>query len=530
MFIDEGSDLAETALQAFLEAWSENDYAAAYDLLASSSPLRQGLPRDAWIIRHQSWAEEAQPSNMRFDIVTEEDDTDTDASNSNIIVLPKATPVRNTEDTFEVFWSIEMTDASLNSTLKELPIATVVYQEIGRHWFWSRFTLVEEEGEWHIQDMFDEGKAAQRLTTEDLHQRMDVLAESVKSLAQEFGIEDIEDEGKIEDIIQKVEDEQFSFEDLLGQVQEIGWITQRAMYYSDALIKKTPDDVQVYETAVAQATTMDEWERAAAYLDLIIQRFPDKRGPALRTLATALASLASEYEEERAQHFIELVEKILRASIEADHHPAAYTMLADLLIDEEERLDEAQTLLKEAQTRATNPSEQAAVEYSFGKLAEIQDNMQEALGHFLQTIQLDERVPGAWTSLGNAQRALGQNKEAIQSYQRALETDPESLDAYVELALIYIEQNKTAEARKLLEDGLSLFPDEPELYAAFAIAEIQSGNLRNAEEYLDMAEEIDADVELVQDARLLLNQVKAQRKALRPKSKGPNQNKPKQKK
>ncbi len=529
MFINEDNDVAESTLQTFLEAWSENDYATAYDLLANASPLRQGLTREAWIIRHESWAEQAHPASLRFDIVIEEDEEE--ASPNNVIVLPNAntTNTNATQEAFEVFWSVEMADTPLSDTLKELPTTTIIYQEIGRHWFWSRFTLVEENAAWRIHNMVDEGKAAQQLSVEVLHQRMDELAASIKSLAEEFGIQDIAEEGKIEDIIQKVEEDQFSFEDLLGQVQEIGWITQRAMYYSDALIKKTPDDVQVYETAVAQATTMDEWERAAAYLELIIERFPDKRGPALRSLATALASLTGEYEEERAQHFVELVEKVLRASIEADHHTSSYTMLADLLIDQEERLSEAESLLKEAQQRATNPSEQAAIAYSFGKLAEVQDNMEEALTHFQRTIQLDERVPGAWTSLGNAQRALGQNKEAVQSYKRALETDPESLDAYVELALIYIEQNKVAEARKLLEDGLSLFPDEPELYAAFAIAEIQSNNLRNAEEYLDMAEEIDAEVELVQDARLLLNQVKAQRKALKPKGKGPTPNKPKHK-
>jgi tetratricopeptide (TPR) repeat protein len=525
MFINEDYGVAEEALEAFLQAWSEGKFEDAYDMLAVNSTLKQGLTRDAWGIRRRTWAEDAQPARMRFEIVT---DSDFEVEP----MLPtegEGLEPTNNDELLEVFWSIEMKDTPLSSTLKELPEATVVYQEIGRHWFWTRYKLVEENRQWRIQDMIDEGAAAKRLSAADIEQRIDTLTAIIRDIAADLGLTNVEadNEEAISDFLTQISQDESSFEAILDQAEEVRWITLRGMHYSDALIVQAPQDEQGYSNAVAQATSMEEWERAASYLEQIIQRFPGQRGDALRILAIAQSNLAEEYEEERAKHFHELVEQTLRRAIEADHAVPSYTMLADLLLSNETHLDEADKLLQEAKARATEPKDTAMVEYSQGKLAEAQDDLQRALGHYQRSAKLDPQQPEIWTSLGNVQTTLGQTHQAMQSYQRAIKEGTEEPDAYIELAAIYIKDQKIAKAREILEEALSLFPEEADLYATYAMLELQSGNLRSAEEYLGMAEEIDPELEIVQDTRLVFDTIKAQQKAAQPKNKAKSSKKPK---
>ena len=516
MFDEENYGVEESVLDSFLQSWSEGDFESAYDQLATNSPLKQGLTREAWAIRRRSWAEDAKPDRMNFEIVQ-----DSDVEVEPMLPAPDSTSEQDDTELLEVFWSLEMQDTPLSSTLKELPKATVTYQEVGRRWFWVRFKLVNENDGWLIQDMQDEGVAALRLSPDELEQRMNALADIVKEVANDIGLSDIdpEDAQQVSDFLTNIAENEFSFDDILEQVEEVRWITLRGMHYSDAFIANTPEDEQVYNTAIAQATSIDEWERAAAYLDLFIQRFPEQRGEALRLLAVCQSHQIEDESDERSNHFRDLLEQTLHAAIDTDHAAASYTMLADLFIDEEVKLDEAKKLLQEAQQHTKTPQDQAAVAFSMGKLAEVQDNPQGALSFYQRASQLDPKLPEVWTYLGNTQSVLGQKAQAIKSYHRSIDEGTENPDAYVELAAIYIEQEKIDKAREILEDALHIFPDEANLYAIFAMLELQSGNMRHAEEYLAMAEEIDPEDSVVIDTRLVFDSVKAQQRASQPKPK-----------
>lgn len=516
MFFDEDYGVAEATLDTFLQAWSEGNFEEAYDQLATNSPLKQGLTRDAWAIRRRSWVEDAKPEHMVFEIVQ-----DSELEVEPMLPLPGDIATDANHELLEVFWSLEMQDTPLSSTLKELPQATAMYPEVKRHWFWTRFQLVEENGQWLIQDMQDEGAAALRLSPAELERRMAALTESVKAVTDGLGLTDLDpnSETQVNNFLTKISEDEFSLDDFLGQAEEIRWITLRGMHYSDAFIAQSPQDRDFYNTAIAQATSIDDWERAAAYLDMYIQRFPDERGEALRLLAISQSHMIEDESEERSQHFRNLLEQTLRAAIEADHSTASYTMLADLFIDEEVKLDEATQLLQEAQEHAHTPQDEAAVAFSKGKLAEVQDKPQEALKLYEKAAQLDPKLPEVWTYLGNVQSELGQKTLAITSYQRSIDEGTESPDAYVELAAIYIEQGKIEPARAILEDALRFFPEEAKLYAIFAMLEMRSGNLRHAEEYLAMGEEIDPNDEIVIDTRLIFDSIKAQQRASKPKGK-----------
>ena len=52
----------ENVVEHFLSYWGEGEFEAAYDLLATTSPLREGLTTEAWVARRQAWATEAEPA------------------------------------------------------------------------------------------------------------------------------------------------------------------------------------------------------------------------------------------------------------------------------------------------------------------------------------------------------------------------------------------------------------------------------------------------------------------------------------
>src|SRR6266496_4153559 len=128
--------------------------------------------------------------------------------------------------------------------------------------------------------------------------------------------EDEEDEDE-EDLEEDLED--LEFEELAERFEEMMWITTRAMHYTDALITQSPEDPSLYEMGYDQASAIQENERAAAYIELQAERFPEQRGEALRKLAIAQINIARSYEanddEDRALNFIAEAEKTLRDSI-----------------------------------------------------------------------------------------------------------------------------------------------------------------------------------------------------------------------
>src|SRR5207248_7921375 len=126
------------------------------------------------------------------------------------------------------------------------------------------------------------------------------------------------------------EEESDDLEDVLEEVEagdrlrQLTWMTTRAMHYSDALMAQAPDNYNYYDIAGAQASALLDWERTATYLESMAQQFPEERGDALAVLAVVLSHLCTQYEEEdkldRAEHFLSLLEKTLRASIATDHN------------------------------------------------------------------------------------------------------------------------------------------------------------------------------------------------------------------
>lgn len=513
----------EETVAGFLDTWLRGDYEAAYTTLAKDSPLREGLTAEEWVARRLTWAEQAHPSQGKSEIAFRHDDDDEDVADEEddddeeitapSILEPEVT---DTLPEVEAFWSLVLTDTEAGSGLKELPQATAVYKATGRHWFWTKYTLVREGNEWRILSMIDAGAEALSLPMEELQEQLAEIVEFaeeqlelVEAITDEVESEDDDEEATLED--EELEDEDdddddltdLEFEELAEHFEEMMWVTTRAMHYTDALIAQTSEDASLYEMGYDQATAIQENERAAVYAEMQAERFPEMRSEALRRLAMAQLNIAKTYEEnndlEHSYSFIAEAEKTLRTSIATDNAPMGSILLAETLIAQKKQMDEAEHLLQQVLTLPDiDPKESTLAEAGLGHIAQEQENYEQALQHYQRAVEISPDLPGMWFNIGLMQRQLGQLEEAEKSHLRSIDENPTETGAYIDLAGIYTDSNELDAAEEVLEEGIEINPDAAELLAAMALVYINKGDLRHAKEYLDDAEDIDEELDIVQ--------------------------------
>jgi tetratricopeptide (TPR) repeat protein len=523
----------------FLESYATGRYEDAYEQLASTSPLRQGLSSEEWVAQRRQWNVTAHPARFRIAFIEDTEDLDD--------IEQELTAEDENEDTLEqpaveVGWSLQFGETPLTSQLPELPVATAILKETGRHWFWTRYTLVEEDDEWFIDRLIDEGANALNLATTEIEQRLDTIAElasqRLNALAKEEDLEDDEDlddedlDDKDDEDLDDEDDEDLDdegFMDTLLEMEEAFRVMTKGTHYNDALITQSPDkDPEPYEQNVKQAMVTNDMERAAVYLQQLAEHFPEQRSKAQEQLGLAYYSIAQTYEEDdedgeldedeeqankdESQRFKELAEKTLLTAIETDQSTVAYIALAKLVFAQD-RLEEAKTLLRDAQSLSTDQKQLADIEVGLGLISKKQEDTEQALRHFQRVAELNPDYEALWYNIGVLQSKLGRYEEAITNLKRNIETSPEQTVAYVELASIYITQNTPAKARQILQEGLEWDSEAPDLLAQLSIVYIRGNDLRTAQKYLQQAEDIDDEHELVQEARALYNERRIQQRA-----------------
>jgi type II protein arginine methyltransferase len=131
------------------------------------------------------------------------------------------------------------------------------------------------------------------------------------------------------------------------------------------------------------------------------------------------------------------------------------------------RLERAAELLRQhlKQSPSDGPANHllGSIYYRQGRLIEARDHQQRACS-----------APGAtaemFNNLGAFQKALGDDRGAVASYQRALALDPNHVETLNNLGVIYRAQRNTRKAIEILRRAVALKPDYPE----------SQKNLRNA--------------------------------------------------
>jgi tetratricopeptide (TPR) repeat protein len=485
----------EDVVYEFIEAWTDGEYGFAYELLSSDSELRERLSQEEWIERRRTWAEQAQPKELLIAFVREREE-----GKANL-KLPTASVGYHTAKTreVEISWSLELKDTSAGETLKEMPLATAIYNETGRHWFWTSYTFVEEEDEWRIQSMTDQGANAQKLPVEELKSRIEKLDTELKEIVRKKKLDEI-DFNQLEDI------ETF--------LEEPRWIANEVLHYDDTFIALQPEDQPFYELAAIHAMVVEDLERASVYMELQVERFPEQQAENLQKLGLTQLAMSERYYEdemdEESERYRKLSISTLRNSLALEDTASTRIMLANLLFDDD-NLNEAEDQLHQAGALPTEDDQMALIEFVLGDIAKEREQFDQALHHYQHAVEFDPTYAEAWLNLGRSQHTLGQISEAEVSIKRSIELDPNDYHAYSSLGRMYLESEQRSKAREILEQGLLVNQDSADLRVFLAIVLMAIGDHRRAEKLLDEAEEIDPDLEFIQTARQALKRSSSQK-------------------
>ncbi|HEY4386448.1 MAG TPA: tetratricopeptide repeat protein, partial [Ktedonobacteraceae bacterium] len=445
--------------------------------------------KEEWIEQRKDWLYQSSPDAFEPSFVFERKPQKTK------LWLPSMVSSKQEarQKEIEAGWSVEIRGTSLNYMLPEVPEATAVYEETNRRWLWASYTLVRENGLWRIQNMIDAGKEAQNLSIKELRGKIGELHAALRKIMKEHDIEKLS------------EDEAVDYVDQL-LIDGI-----RSVYYSDILIKKDPFDAKVYEDAATLAANFGEYERALVYLIPQAQLFPEQRGETLRRMSMMYRRQSTKYDEcdddERSERCNELAEEALNGSIAIESSFLAHISLAEMLIEKDERLDEAEDHLRQALALAADAADEAHIELHLAEIAEVREQFQEALSHYQRVVDLKPNSAEAWADLGSAYKTLEQFEDAERSYRHAIELEPDNSSYYDALCSLYLDENQSEKALEILNTGLKANPDSAGLYASLAAFYMGRDDYRQAELFLEKAEQLDPDSERVITFRAALRMI-----------------------
>lgn len=476
---------ADEVVGNFIGGWSLGDYGLCFDLLASDSPIREGLTRDEWIDLRRKWADEARPARFEMSFLRERERTQQSIWLPSSILSDRI----STQREIEAGWSLELTDTQLSGTLLEMPMGTAVYKETGRRWFWTSYKLVQEEQAWRIQRVTDEGASAQGLPIAELQQRIQTNDDRVREIAEAHRPTEPGANQYYEEII---------------------WRSIQALHYDDALLVKLPLDRTIYDDAANRAQGLQLTERAIVYLEGIVQHFPKAYniGEMLRNLGALQANLSEQYKQldmdERSEQFFALALESLHKSLAVDDAPLGHILLAELLMINDQA-EEAIAELQVAKSLNSDKEVEAQIESDLANIAMMHQKYDEAIAHLKRVAEINPNYNGIWLNIGLAYRRQKNYDEAEAYYQRALEAQPGEIAVYAELSALYMARNQLDKALETVEQGLRYHPDSAHLRALLAAIYADKGDRRRAQAALAEAERINPDLEVVQAVREILD-------------------------
>jgi tetratricopeptide (TPR) repeat protein len=503
-------DFAELDVSSFLTTLENGEYGNVYDNLSNTSPLRQDLSKREWITRHRQWRREAMPETIIVHFMQQHKESEDEQS-----------PI------IDVGWSYTFKDTA--ESLPEIPTATLTSAETNRHWFLTTFEMVKERGKYRVYNVIDEGQRLLTLPEEEIRERLTELHEQAEQLRlkqQELEDEELEDEEledeeledeELEDEDEEDEDEEDEDED--EEEDESDYLAEAAqkltttLYYRDALIRHTPHDDTLYKEASDWSLVIGDNERAAAYARLWADNVPEQRAEALDTLGNAFMLLATNAgDEDVSERSITKAEQAFRECIALESTPRREVLLAHVLIAQEKQQQEAEDLLRHALQEPMETSTSTLANVGLGALLYLRDEREQALGFFQKAAELSPSYPDIWYQIGQIQLALDRVDEAEQSFLRGIQEEPASADTYNALGQLYLDRRQdAAQAQVVLEQGLEQDPDNAGLIITLARTYIKTGDLDEAEQLLDEAEEIDESLPLITAARQELAEARRSR-------------------
>lgn len=245
------------------------------------------------------------------------------------------------------------------------------------------------------------------------------------------------------------------------------------------------EDVKVllpYHNKATEAFKLWERGRGEEGIELLKKVIAEKSN-----IALAYSNLASIY---RAQGRLEDATQVLRMGLEAI--PESYMIFSSYLdyLFEGSRWNDIIVVFEGLSFKQFefDPVVWNLVGASYSNLGDFE----KALFFFERAVAIDPRYALSYTNLGRIHfniYNLTTNPEALQSaflnYKKALELDPKISAAHDELGLIYMYQEKYAEAIDHLEIALELQPDLDHALYNLGVAYLKTGDKAKALSYLN---------------------------------------------
>jgi tetratricopeptide (TPR) repeat protein len=150
-------------------------------------------------------------------------------------------------------------------------------------------------------------------------------------------------------------------------------------------------------------------------------------------------------------------EAIFREVYEKTKDPRAAGGLGESFL-QQGRIDDALTLFQ--QRIAEDPSNLDNY-LNAGSVAARTGRFDLALQFYQDALKRNDRVSDLWGRLGEVQFAKGDRQKAIESFNKAKDIDPKSVNAYLGLALVHEQSGDVQKARGMYEQVLKLQSDNP---------------------------------------------------------------------
>ncbi|HEV7254695.1 MAG TPA: FecR domain-containing protein [Mesorhizobium sp.] len=151
--------------------------------------------------------------------------------------------------------------------------------------------------------------------------------------------------------------------------------------------------------------------------------------------------------------------------------PAVRAQLA-LLIDDREQAREAY-----GRALALDPDDATALEARSLYRAGIESDLDGALSDISRAAEIAPGSTTIWNQLGLVQSARGADREAEEALKRAIELDPQDPTSRANLAILYLDQDRLAEAAAQIELAMAVDPEFDVMLVARGRHRLQTGEL-----------------------------------------------------
>jgi tetratricopeptide (TPR) repeat protein len=175
---------------------------------------------------------------------------------------------------------------------------------------------------------------------------------------------------------------------------------------------------------------------------------------------------------------IAVLEKAERRYPDDPTLPAARAQFA-MLLDDRPAVEAAV-----ARALAIDPDDPMALEARANYRSAIKGDLEGAYADLSRATRIAPGSTTIWNALGLVQNARGASREAEAALLRAIDLDPQDPVSHVNLAYLYLDQDRVAEARKEIDTALAVDPTFDIALLARGRYYMQTGNLEKARDDL----------------------------------------------